>query len=138
MSENVGATSWVEVSVQHKMPKQATLSKFFTKGATTGPYVKKPPVNTGTPPPVKTPSPEPEDASVPGPSANQGDLDSKKDTQKQKRIAWLRSISKATLRDTLNRLKTGYRDKSTSSYPAATTNALGCVLAIKSPNRTVS
>ena len=50
----------------------------------------------------------------------------------------LRSVSPSAARDTLERLVHGYTDKSGAGYPAALTNASGCVLAQKGANRKVS
>jgi hypothetical protein len=53
-----------------------------------------------------------------------------------KAITQLSSIAPKHARATLQRLTDGYRDKSGSGYPAATTNATGCVLVQKVTNRT--
>ncbi|KAI3392399.1 hypothetical protein diail_5750 [Diaporthe ilicicola] len=47
----------------------------------------------------------------------------------------LRSVTPSAARDTLERLVNGYTDKSGAGYPAALTNAKGCVLAQKGANR---
>lgn len=47
----------------------------------------------------------------------------------------LAQVSRNVAQTTVQRLLDGYRDKSGASYPAAITNAAGCLLAQKTPNR---
>lgn len=48
-----------------------------------------------------------------------------------------REITREQAQATVQRLKEGYKDKSGASYPAATTNTIGCTLAQKGTNREV-
>lgn len=105
------------------MPKQPKISKFFAKGASKGPYDRPPTPSVDDP--LKSDDDSPK--SPPAPA-----------TRAERIAAWYRSFKKENLKLTLDRLIHGYRDKSGSAYPAAETNSIGCVLAIKTPNRSVS